>query len=175
MGPEASASFGRRDGREERRARCYMLPAVKTLAGLTEGPRSVRIILIFAAINGFLAVLAGAMGAHALGAVLSPKALEWIATAERYQMWHAIALGLIVALGARDGAARDGGLDAPLSYMLKLAAGLFALGIVFFSGSLYVLALTGWRPIAMAAPVGGLALMAGWVALACHALTRAKH
>lgn len=128
-----------------------------------------RGVLVFAAINGFLAVTAGAMGAHALRATLSPQALDWMATAERYQMWHAIALGVVVAL-----AAREKGLDAPMPYMLKLAAGLFALGIVLFAGSLYALALTSWRPAAMAAPVGGLALMAGWVALAWYALARAK-
>lgn len=127
-----------------------------------------RKLLIFAAFNGFFAVLAGAMGAHALRATLSAQALGWLQTAERYQMWHALALGIVVAL-----AARKDGLDQPMPYRLAVAAWLFAAGIVLFSGSLYVLALTEWRPIAMAAPVGGLALMAGWVTLASHALTRA--
>lgn len=126
-----------------------------------------RKLLIFAAANGFVAVLAGAMGAHALRATLSPQALGWLQTAERYQMWHALALGVVVAL-----AAGKGGLDAPMPYRLTVAAALFAAGIVLFSGSLYLLALTGWRPIAMAAPVGGLTLMAGWVVLAIHALSR---
>lgn len=124
---------------------------------------------MFAAFNGFIAVLAGAMGAHALRATLSPQALGWIATAERYQMWHALALGVIVAL-----AARKDGLDAPMPYRLAVAAALFGAGIVLFSGSLYVLALTDWRPIAMVTPVGGLALMAGWLVLALYAFSRAK-
>jgi len=128
-----------------------------------------RKLLMFAAFNGFFAVLAGAMGAHALRATLSPQALGWIATAERYQMWHALALGVIVAL-----AARKDGLDAPMPYRLAVAAALFAAGIVLFSGSLYVLALTDWRPIAMVTPVGGLALMAGWLVLALYALSRTK-
>ncbi len=126
-----------------------------------------RKLLIFAALNGFVAVLAGAMGAHALRATLAPQALGWLATAERYQMWHALALGIVVAL-----AARKGGLDAPMPYRLTVAAALFAAGIVLFSGSLYVLALTEWRPIAMVTPVGGLALLAGWLVLAIHALRR---
>lgn len=125
-----------------------------------------RKLLIFAAFNGFVAVLAGAMGSHALRETLSPQALGWIATAERYQMWHALALGIVVAL-----AARNGGLDGPMPYRLKVAATLFGAGIVLFSGSLYVLALTGWRPVAMVTPLGGLALMAGWVVLAVHGLS----
>ena len=128
-----------------------------------------RKVLIFAAFNGFFAVLAGAMGAHALRATLSPQALGWIATAERYQMWHALALGIVVAL-----AAQKGGLDAPMPYRLAVAAALFGAGIVLFSGSLYVLALSGWRPAAMVTPLGGLALMAGWIVLAIHGLSRAK-
>jgi len=128
-----------------------------------------RKILILTAFNGFIAVLAGAMGTHALRATLSPQALGWIATAERYQMWHALALGVIVAL-----AAQKNGLDAPMPYRLAVAAALFGAGIVMFSGSLYVLALSDWRPIAMVTPLGGLALMAGWLVLALHALSRAK-
>lgn len=124
-----------------------------------------RKLLIFAAINGFVAVLAGAVGAHALRGSLSEQALGWIATGERYQMWHALALGIVVAL-----AARSEGLDAPMPYRLRIAAALFAAGILLFSVSLYALALTGWRPIAMVTPLGGLSLMAGWIALAAHGL-----
>lgn len=123
--------------------------------------------MIFAAANGFVAVLAGAIGAHALRDRLSAEALGWIATAERYQMWHALALGIVVAL-----AARQGGLEAAMPHRLKAAAFLFGAGIVLFSYSLYALALTGWRPVAMVTPIGGLSLMAGWIALASHALAR---
>lgn len=126
-----------------------------------------RKLLIFAAFNGFVAVLAGAMGAHALRATLSTQALGWIATAERYQMWHALALGIVVAL-----AAQKDGLDARMPHRLAVAAALFGAGIVLFSGSLYVLALSDWRPIAMVTPLGGLALMAGWLVLAIHGLSR---
>ncbi|MCC6469228.1 MAG: DUF423 domain-containing protein [Alphaproteobacteria bacterium] len=122
--------------------------------------------LIFAAINGFLGVLAGALGAHALARILDPQALGWIATAERYQMWHALALGLAVALGVR-----ESGADRPAPFHLRLAAWLFAAGIVLFCYSLYAMALTGWRGLAVVTPVGGLSLLAGWVALAAYGLT----
>jgi uncharacterized membrane protein YgdD (TMEM256/DUF423 family) len=114
----------------------------------------------FAAINGLVGVAAGAIGAHALSGRLDAKALEWLATAERYQLWHALALLLVAVLA---GGAKPG-------RWLTAAALAFAAGMVLFSGSLYVLALTGWRAVAMATPVGGLALIVGWAALAGHAM-----
>ncbi|MCC7046652.1 MAG: DUF423 domain-containing protein [Alphaproteobacteria bacterium] len=97
--------------------------------------------------------------------MLDAQALGWIATAERYQMWHALALGVVAALGARDAP------TAPAPFYLRLAAWLFAAGIVLFCYSLYAMALTGWRALATVTPVGGVALLAGWVALAAHGLT----
>ena len=119
-----------------------------------------RNCLIFAAINGVLAVLAGTFGAHVLPGRLSPQEMAWLDTAQRYQMWHALALALTAALAPGAGGRR----------WLGLAAWGFSLGLVLFCGALYTLALTGWRPVAMAAPLGGLGFMAGWVALGVHAL-----
>lgn len=117
----------------------------------------------FAAVNGFIGVLAGALGAHVLSGQVGAKGLEWLGTAERYQMWHALAL-LVVALLARPGDTRAA------RRWLQTAATAFGVGIVLFSGSLYVLTLTGWRPVAMVTPLGGLAFLVGWVALAGHAV-----
>jgi uncharacterized membrane protein YgdD (TMEM256/DUF423 family) len=127
--------------------------------------------LIFAALNGFVGVMAGAFGAHALTGVLDQRALGLVATAERYQMWHALALGIVIALWMH-GQGSHGGAEAPMPFFLGLSAWLFAAGIVLFSYSLYALALSGWRPFAMVTPVGGLALLGGWAALAAWALTR---
>lgn len=113
----------------------------------------------FAAMNGLVGVVAGAVGAHALSGRLDAKSLEWLATAERYQLWHALALLLVVLL------VRDG---RPAAW-LNATAWLFAAGMVLFSGSLYVLALTGWRAVAMVTPIGGLAFILGWAALAGYA------
>lgn len=123
-----------------------------------------RLWVTFAAFNGFVAVMMGALGAHALGKHLPPSGLEWLATAERYQIAHALALGLVAALAARPSIGASG-------RWLTVAGGCFAAGMVLFSGSLYALALTGWRPVAMLAPLGGLALMAGWLALGCYGAT----
>jgi uncharacterized membrane protein YgdD (TMEM256/DUF423 family) len=123
-----------------------------------------RFWTIFAAFNGFTAVLMGALGAHALAAHLPPGGAEWLATAERYQIAHALALGLVAALSARVSAGAAG-------RWLAVAGACFSVGMILFSGSLYALALSGWRPVAMLAPVGGLALMAGWLALGCFGAT----
>jgi len=97
---------------------------------------------------GFLGVAAGAFGAHALQGRLAPDLLSVWETAARYQLIHAIVLVFAGWIGAR-------------------AAGwLFLAGIVIFSGSLYALALTGTRWLGAITPLGGLCLLAGWLALA---------
>jgi uncharacterized membrane protein YgdD (TMEM256/DUF423 family) len=120
---------------------------------------SARLALAFAALSGFFAVAMGAIGAHLLKQQLDAQALGWIDTAVRYQAWHAIALIGIAAFLARRQAAA-----------LGLAALAWMIGTVLFSGSLYVLALTGYRPIAMITPLGGIAFLIGWLALASYAL-----
>jgi uncharacterized membrane protein YgdD (TMEM256/DUF423 family) len=92
----------------------------------------------------------GAFGAHGLRAVLDEAALGWWHTAVQYQMWNAIGL---VALGA-------------LPRRLGLAALLIGAGVLVFSGSLYVMALTGARWLGMVTPIGGALMIAGWVSAA---------
>ena len=118
----------------------------------------VNVLLLAAAINGFLAVAAGAFGAHALQGRLDAHALSLFETAARYHMYHALAIGL-AAFAARTGQ----------SSAANVAAIFFLAGIVLFCGSLYALALTGIRGLAVATPFGGLAFLAGWAALALAA------
>lgn len=113
---------------------------------------------IAAALCGVTAVVLGAFGAHALRDSLDERALATWHTAVDYQFWHALAL-LGVAAIARDRATRP----------LRVAAIAFAIGIVLFSGSLYVLALGGPRLLGVVTPLGGSAFIAGWIALAVHA------
>lgn len=113
--------------------------------------------LAVAAINGFIAVAAGAIGAHGLSS-FDAHALQTFETAVRYQMYHALAIGL-AAVGVS-------------GRFATLACVLFTAGIVLFSGSLYLLALTGMPIFALIAPAGGANLLAGWVALAYAALRR---
>lgn len=109
------------------------------------------------ALSAFLAVAAGAFGAHALRARLTPDLLAVFETGARYQMYHALALLVIAAAAARlPGAA------------VQAAGVLFVAGTLLFSGSLYLLALTGARFWGAVTPIGGLAFLAGWLALAWH-------
>lgn len=114
-----------------------------------------RLFVALGAASGLVAVAAGAFGAHALRARLSPEMLSVFEVGARYQMYHALAL-LAVAWAH----ARWPGRAA-------LAAGwLFVAGTLLFCGSLYLLALSGVRWFGAITPIGGLALLAGWVALA---------
>ena len=102
-----------------------------------------------------LAVGAGALGAHALKGSLTPVALAAFETAVRYQFFHALAL-LVIA----------GMLDSPRHEAVKGAAWMLLIGIVFFSGSLYLLTLTAMRWPGPFTPLGGLFFVAGWLELA---------
>ena len=112
----------------------------------------------FAFIGSLLAMVAvifGAFGAHALRGRLSPEDLITFDTGVRYQMYHALAL-LAVAWAA----------SRWPSGATTAAGWLFVLGIVVFSGSLYVLVLTGQRWLGAVTPLGGLAMIGGWASLA---------
>ncbi|HEX9948417.1 MAG TPA: DUF423 domain-containing protein [Allosphingosinicella sp.] len=110
-----------------------------------------RLVLAAGAVLAGLAVVLGAFGAHALKASLPPQALGWWETAVQYQMWHALGLLLV------------GALPGP---RLGLPAALLGAGTVLFSGSLYLMALTGARWLGAVTPIGGAAMIAGWALLA---------
>jgi uncharacterized membrane protein YgdD (TMEM256/DUF423 family) len=121
--------------------------------------RPSRFWLSAAAANGLIAVATGAFAAHGLKDRLTPEALGWIKTASDYEMWHGLALLAIALLGR--GA-------------LRAAALAFLIGIVLFSGSLYLLALTGWRGFAWVTPFGGVALLLGWALLLWQGIAGTK-
>ncbi|WFF41004.1 DUF423 domain-containing protein [Salinicola endophyticus] len=110
------------------------------------------------AISGLLVVVAGAFGAHALADRLSPRYLEVFHTAVRYQAWHTLAIMALLAWRAQ----------RPLRGQLAAVVLWFA-GMVLFSGSLYLLTLSGITALGVVTPFGGLLLMAGWVMLAIAA------
>ena len=115
--------------------------------------------LAVAAANGFVAVAAGAFAAHGLSGVLTPDMLAIFETGARYQMYHALALGLCAAV-PREGVA------------IAVGRWAFLAGIVLFCGSLYALALTGARAWGVVTPFGGVGFLTGWAALAWAALQR---
>ena len=112
-----------------------------------------RLFIRLGAVAGFVGVALGAFGAHALRARLSADHLAVFEAGVRCQLVHALVpVGVLIARGP----ARP-----------TTAAGwCFALGIVLFSGSLYVLTLTGTTAVGMVTPIGGLCFLAGWACLA---------
>jgi uncharacterized membrane protein YgdD (TMEM256/DUF423 family) len=117
--------------------------------------------LRIAAINGFLAVAAGAFATHALRDELTPEVLATLETGVRYHMYHTLAL-LVVALASRHSRA----------FAVPVAGWCFTVGIVLFSGSLYALALTGQMWLRTITPFGGAAFLVGWAALVTVPLRR---
>ena len=118
-----------------------------------------RLFFGLGAASAFIAVAAGAFGAHALRARLSPELLAVFETGARYQMYHA--LGLIAAGWAV--ARWPGGLT-------QWAGWLFVVGTLLFSGSLYALALSGVRWLGAITPLGGIAFLVGWLCLGIAAV-----
>lgn len=102
-----------------------------------------------------LAVLLGAFGAHALKAILTPAMLITYNTGVEYQFYHAIGLLVIGLTGYH-----------VHSKWLSRASGLIVAGIILFSGSLYVLTLTGIKGVGIITPFGGVAFVAGWLCMA---------
>jgi uncharacterized membrane protein YgdD (TMEM256/DUF423 family) len=127
-----------------------------------------RWFLALSALNGFLAVALGAFGAHGLKSRLSAVAdgaerLDWWRTAATYHLAHALALGLVAVLVARSAGTA-----------LAVAGFSFLAGMLLFSGSLYTMVLTGFRALGAVTPLGGLAFLVGWAALAWTALRSAE-
>ena len=111
-----------------------------------------KLVIMLAGINGFLAVSLGAFAAHALRDRLSPELLNTFQTGVQYHMYHALALfgiGLMM-------------INFPASSILRTSAYLMLAGLVFFSGSLYLLSITGIRWLGAITPIGGVFFLVAW-------------
>ena len=114
-----------------------------------------RVFFGLGAVSAGLAVALGAFAAHGLRSRISPEALQTFETGARYHMYHAVALLAVAWAATRwPGAA------------VTAAGWLFVAGTLLFSGSLYLLAVTGVRVLGAITPFGGLAFILGWLALA---------
>ena len=122
-----------------------------------------RVCAVGALLAG-LGVALGAFGAHALRASLSPQLLATFETGVRYQMYHGLGLLAVAWAVGRWPAAR-----------LAPAAWLLVGGTAIFSGSLYLLVLTGQRWFGAVTPIGGVALIAGWLFLVFKMLSDEPH
>jgi uncharacterized membrane protein YgdD (TMEM256/DUF423 family) len=119
----------------------------------------VKLFLMLAALAGATAVALGAFAAHGLKGRLETGLLSAFGTGVEYQFYHALALLAVALL-----------LQAQSTTWWQSAGCLFTLGILLFSGSLYGLALLGWKWLGPVTPLGGLCLIAGWLCLLVGAL-----
>src|SRR5690625_651450 len=113
-----------------------------------------KLFLILGAVNGFLAVALGAFGAHGLEGKISEQALKTWEKAVNYQMFHTVSM-LITGIA----------MFKIQAASLVWAGWLFVLGILLFSGSLYMYSTTGVRSFAMITPFGGILFLIGWILL----------
>jgi uncharacterized membrane protein YgdD (TMEM256/DUF423 family) len=121
-----------------------------------------RTFLFIGALLGFLGVMFGAFGAHALRSRLSPEMLTVFETGVRYQMYHAFAVLIVAAAIGHLGSSR----------LLLMSGWSFTAGVVLFSGSLYVLALSGVGILGAITPLGGLLFLFGWACLGWFAIAK---
>jgi uncharacterized membrane protein YgdD (TMEM256/DUF423 family) len=119
-----------------------------------------RLFLCSAALLLLLATALGAYASHGLESALTPRALASLNVAVEYQFFHGLGLLAVAILADR----------YPHSGWLKLAGTLFIAGIVLFCGTLYATTLAGLAALGPVTPVGGIALMGAWVALAVAAV-----
>ena len=118
-----------------------------------------RALILVGAILGLSGVILGAVGVHALRDILDAKALVTFETGVTFQMYHSLAL---LAVGLLAGQWKTG--------LIKLSGILFTVGILVFSGSLYILAVTGIGVFGAIAPLGGMSLIAAWASLVMSAI-----
>ena len=120
----------------------------------------IKLFIILGSVAAFFSVALGAFAAHTLKPRLSADMLEVFLTATQYQGYHALGLILIGVIGHHIGH----------STTLKWSGWLMVAGIVLFSGSLYILSLTGYHRLGAITPFGGLAFLTGWLLLAIATL-----
>jgi uncharacterized membrane protein YgdD (TMEM256/DUF423 family) len=118
-----------------------------------------RNFMLIGALAAFIGVALGAFGAHGLRGRLSPEMLNVFEVGVRYEMYHALAILIVALARAR--------FEGPL---IVAAGWLFTAGIVFFSGSLYLLALTGTTIFGAVTPIGGVLFLLGWACFAYGAI-----
>lgn len=116
-------------------------------------------ILLFAAVSGFIAVAFGAFGAHALAAKLTPERLQTWQTAVQYQFYHTLVLLALSLVGLFFSES----ISSP--QLLVYACYTAIAGILVFSGSLYILCLSGLSWLGAVTPIGGLFFLSAWVFL----------
>mgnify|MGYP001156505400 CR=1 FL=1 len=122
-----------------------------------------KVFVVLGSLNALLTVAFGAFGAHGLKGSIPPHLFETYETGVQYQMFHSLGMLLVAALSAALGDGR----------LLRWSGGLMQAGIVLFSGSLYVLSMTGITWLGTITPFGGVSFLAAWFLLGMAAWKKA--
>lgn len=122
-------------------------------------------VILLGALSGFLSVVLGAFAAHGLKQSLTEKALLTFQTGVEYQMYHSLALLLLGVLM----------IQWPEQSLLKWSSLLMILGTILFSGSLYILSLSGISRVGIVTPFGGLMFLAAWMLLMWAAFNQSRY
>ena len=122
--------------------------------------KDMKVFFVLGCISAFLSVALGAFGAHGLEGRVSAKMLEVWKTGVTYQMFHAVGLFVVAFLLAK----------LPGSSLTTAAGWIMVAGTVLFSGSLYVLSVSGIKVLGAITPLGGVAFLTAWVLLAIAAV-----
>ncbi|EGK09570.1 protein of hypothetical function DUF423 [Desmospora sp. 8437] len=125
-----------------------------------KGGSGMKLFILLGAVNMILSIALGAFGAHGLEGKVSERMLANWQTGAHYHMIHALGLLFVGLLMGRISA----------SSLLPVGGGLLLAGIVLFSGSLYVMALTNVKALGAITPVGGISFLIGWVLIAIAAM-----
>ncbi|MBM9591727.1 DUF423 domain-containing protein [Leptospira sp. 201903075] len=124
--------------------------------------QSSAVLILLVCLSGFLAVAIGAFGAHGLKKIVSPELMVIFETGNRYHFYHTLA-ALVAFLFLQQSLSLESA-NKSKTY-LKAAVWFFLLGILIFSFSLYVLAITGIRILGAITPIGGVSFLVGWISL----------
>lgn len=123
-----------------------------------------RKFMFIGALMAMLSVAVGAFGAHMLEPIVGESSMKVYETGVQYHMAHALGILLIAVVAGFWGDSRK----------LAWAGWLLFVGIILFSGSLYLLAVTGVKPLGIITPFGGVAFIAGWICLMAEAVSKKK-
>ncbi|MEC0238744.1 DUF423 domain-containing protein [Paenibacillus dokdonensis] len=123
-----------------------------------------RKFMIIGALMAMLSVAIGAFGAHLLEPIVGESSMKVYETGVQYHMVHALGIIFVAVAAGFWGDSRK----------LALAGWLLFAGIILFSGSLYLLAITGIKPLGIITPFGGVAFMIGWICLMAEAVSKKK-